>query len=49
MQFLFLLRHRQALEHCVHLDLVASELLKPETIDAQTFNDVLKQSPVGAG
>ena len=35
--------------HRVQVDLVASELLKRETMDAQTFKELLKQSPVAAG
>lgn len=36
------------LQHRDQLDLVAGELLKHETLDAQTFKDLIKQSPVAA-
>jgi len=35
-------------QHRAQLDLVAGELLKSETMDAQTFNDLIEQPPVAA-
>ena len=35
-------------QHRDQLDLVAGELLKRETLDAQTFKDLMKQSPIAA-
>ncbi len=36
------------LQHRDQLDLVVGELLKHETLDAQTFKELIKQSPVAA-
>jgi hypothetical protein len=49
-------RARYSLTHAGHLcsaftnqlNLVARELVKHETLDAQTFKDLIKQSPVAA-